>query len=366
MKRKLVATILSTALIMTMLAGCGNSSSDSSEGAKAEETENAENEADTADTASDSSEDVMTISVTNVLADNSPENTALQSFKAEIEEKSGGRMKVEIYANGIMGGEMENVENVRNNNVTMTMAATSVLANFVPECELFDLPYAFPTVEIGTKALNDAEIRDALNAAFEKADLHYVGANTADYRWLTCNKEVQSLADLKGLKIRVMENQNHVALWSALGANPTPMAGGGQLYTSLQQGTVDAQENPVAQVNNNKYYEVQKYFVDTRHIMNVSGWIVSTQWYDGLSEEDRAIFDTATENFLNEAYTLGTERLEEDKAACEEGGMTLIPLSDEIREEFKNTIGDAVEKNIRADIGDELVDTLLTCVAKYK
>lgn len=78
-----------------------------------------------------------------------------------------------------------------------------------------------------------------------------------------------------------------MALWSALGANPTPMAGGGQLYTSLQQGTVDAQENPVAQVNNNKYYEVQKYFVDTRHIMNVSGWIVSTEWYDGLSEEDR-------------------------------------------------------------------------------
>lgn len=79
-----------------------------------------------------------------------------------------------------------------------------------------------------------------------------------------------------------------------------------------------------------------------------------------------AVFDAAADNFLNEAYTLGTERLEEDKAACEEGGMTLIPLTDEIREEFKNTIGDTVEKNIRADIGDELVDTLLTCVAKYK
>lgn len=171
MKKKLVATMLSAALIMTMLAGCGSSSSDSSEGAKAEETENAEDEADAG---TDSPEDVMVISVTNVLADNSPENTALQSFKAEIEEKSGGRMKVEIYANGIMGGEMENVENVRNNNVTMTMAATSVLANFVPECELFDLPYAFPTVEIGTKALNDAEIRDALNAALRKRTCYVV------------------------------------------------------------------------------------------------------------------------------------------------------------------------------------------------
>lgn len=364
MKRKLVAMVMSLALITVSLAGCGSSSSaGASESTEAEKTEGAEigNE-----TAAETAGDVMTISVTNVLADNSPENTALQDFKAEIEEMSNGRMKVEIYANGIMGGEMENVENVRNNNVTMTMAATSVLANFVPECELFDLPYVFPSVEVGTKALNDPEIYNALNEAFENANLHFVGANTADYRWLTCNKEVQSLDDLKGIKIRVMENQNHVTLWSALGTNPTPMAGGGQLYTSLQQGTVDAQENPVAQINDNKFYEVQKFFVDTRHIMNVSGWIVSTEWYDGLSEEDREIFDTAAANFLNEAYALGTERLEQDKAACEAGGMTLIPLSDEIRAEFKAAIGDSVEKNIRAHIGDEIVDTLQSCVAKYE
>ncbi|MDO5111140.1 MAG: TRAP transporter substrate-binding protein [Clostridia bacterium] len=357
--KKLVSLMMAAAMMLSFVA-CSTSAPAAAQPAAATEPAAAEPA-----TAVDPAE-VMTISVTNVLADDSPENTALQNFKKEIEEKSNGRMKVDIYANGIMGGEMENVENVRNNNVTMTMAASSVLANFVPECELFDLPYAFPTVEVGTKALNDPDVMDVLNTAFAKAGLHFVGANTADYRWLTCKKEVNSLADLKGMKVRVMENQNHVALWTALGANPTPMAGGGQLYTSLQQGTVDAQENPVAQINNNKFYEVQTYFVDTRHIMNVSGWIVSTEWYDGLSEDDRAIFDTAAANFLNEAYTLGTERLESDKAACEAGGMTCLPLSDAIRAEFKAAVGDTVEKKIRADIGDELVDALLACVAKYQ
>lgn len=322
------------------------------------------NDTQSEETGSDAAEP-MVITVTNVLADDSPENTALQAFKAEIEEKSEGRMKVEIYSNGVMGGEMENVENVRNNNVTMTMAASSVLANFVPECELFDLPYAFPTIEAGTKALNDPEVMDALNVAFEKAGLHFVGANTADYRWLTTKVEVNGLDDLKDLKIRVMENQNHVALWDALGANPTPMAGGGQLYTSLQQGTVDAQENPVAQLNNNKYYEVQNYFVDTRHIMNVSGWIVNTSWYEALSDADKEIFDTAAANFIEQAYQLGVDRLESDKQALIDNGMTMIELSDDIRAEFKAAIGDTVEKSIREHIGDTLVDTLIACVEKY-
>lgn len=363
--KKTLCLLMAIAMILS-LAACGASSAPAAPAASEAPAEApAASDAAPAESAAAEGE-TYTITVTNVLADDSPENVALQSFKREMEEGSGGRITVEIYNNGIMGGEMENVENVRNNNVTMTMAASSVLANFVPECELFDLPYAFPTVEIGTKALNDEAILGALNDAFGAAGLHFVGANTADYRWLTCKIPVNSLEDLKGLKIRVMENQNHVALWKALGANPTPMAGGGQLYTSLQNGTVDAQENPVAQINNNKYYEVQSYFVDTRHIMNVSGWITSTSWYEGLSDADRELFDTATANFIFEAYQLGTNRLEEDKAACIAGGMTCIELSDEIREQFKEAVGDTVESKIRADIGDGLVDTLLACVEKYK
>lgn len=378
--KKVLSLILAAAMIF-MLVACGSSGGTTSGGTTSGSTTSGSTTSggttsggdtggsnqQTDDTqSSGGSTEPNVITVTNVLFDDSPENIALAAFKEEIETRSEGRMTVEIYANGIMGGEMDNVENVRNNNVTMTMASTSVLANFVPECEIFDMPFIFPDVPTGTKVLQDEAVHSVLVKAFDVAGFHYIGANTADYRWLTCKKEVNSLADLAGMKIRVMENQNHVALWKALGANPTAMAGGGQLFTALQQGTVDAQENPVAQVNNGKFYEVQSYVVDTRHIMNVSGWIVSPAWYNSLSDADRAIFDEAAANFISYACELGYNRVGKDLAACVEGGMTHIPLSDEIRAEFKAAVGDTVENMIRSDIGDELVDVVKTTVEKYQ
>lgn len=360
---KKIVSLIIAAVLLLVLASCGSNPKPVNDSPAQNGADQSQN---TSGNSVQSSGEEMVITVTNVLFDDSPENVALAQFKEEIEEQSGGRMKVEIYANGIMGGEMDNVENVRSNNVTMTMASTSVLANFVPQCEIFDLPYAFPTVEIGTKVLQDPDVRTVLDDAFSSAGFHFVGANTADFRWLTTRAQVNSVADLAGMKVRVMENQNHVALWSALGANPTPMAGGGQLFTSLQQKTVDAQENPVAQINNGKYYEVQDYVVDTRHIMNVSGWIVNSGWYEGLSDGDRAIFDTAADNFINYACQLGADRVADDLAACEAGGMTHIPLSDEVRSEFKAAIGDTVEKMIRSDIGDELVDAIQAAALKYQ
>ena len=100
--------------------------------------------------------------------------------------------------------------------------------------------------------------------------------------------------------------------------------------------------------------------------MNVSGWIVNSGWYEGLSDGDRAIFDTAADNFINYACQLGADRVADDLAACEAGGMTHIPLSDEVRSEFKATIGDTVEKIIRSDIGDELVDAIQAATLKYQ
>jgi len=228
------------------------------------------------------------------------------------------------------------------------------------------MPFLFGSNEDVYKIL-DGEIGQELLDKLEGSSIKGLAYAERGFRNLTNSvRAVETPSDIAGLKVRVMENQNHVALWSALGANPTPMAGGGQLFTSLQQKTVDAQENPVAQINNGKYYEVQDYVVDTRHIMNVSGWIVNSGWYEGLSEEDRAIFDTAADNFISCACQLGADRVADDLAACEAGGMTHIPLSDEIRAEFKATIGDTVEKMIRSDIGDELVDAIQAAALKYQ
>lgn len=344
---KISAVVLTMSLISGLAACSGSSGSGTDVSVKG---------------AANGSSDIV-ISVAHSLTENTPEHQNLLKFKETIENKTNGAMTVQLYPNGSLGGDATSIEGVQNGNIIMTFASTATEASYVPECEVFDIPFLFTNKEEGRAVMADQEFHDCLDQKFQDVGLKLVGATAVGFRWLTCNKAVNDLEDLKGLKIRTMENPNHITLWNDLGANATPISGS-ELFTSLQQGTVDGQENPVSNIYNTKLYEVNHYMMDTRHILNVAGWIVNKNWYESLSDENRAIFDEAMEaciSGINADADAGEEEqitsMEKDK------GMHVIYLDDATRQQMRERTTE-VEKNVRTNVGDELVDSLLKAIGR--
>ena len=165
-----------------------------------------------------------------------------------------------LYENGALGGDAELTESCIAGSVDFIVGMTGSLVNYIPEAALFDLPNVFPDLETAREVL-DGPILAELQAAYEAGGLKLFGYADSGFRVMTSSKAVRQMSDFSGIKIRTMENPNHIAYWQALGANPTP-ADFSELYMSLEQGTLDAQENPYDLIVANKLYEPQAYVIE--------------------------------------------------------------------------------------------------------
>lgn len=226
MKRKL-GTFIGLALIATMVVGCSqndNAAQSNSGDSSSKETSSKET----------SSSDPITIKVGHGVVDTLPMGQGWEHFKSLVEENSDGRIKVEIYPNQMLGGDRELIEATQMGNIQMTSPSSTPYANFVPEYYLWDVPFLFETREQVVEFINNKEIADAFNEKSLKIGIRVLGMWENGFRNVSCNGERLVPDDYKGLKIRTMENDLHLAAWKAIGANPTPMAFG-ELYTALQQ-----------------------------------------------------------------------------------------------------------------------------------
>ena len=230
-----------------------------------------------------------TIKVGYIGSDTHPTMKAMKDvFVKEIEQGAKGKIKVELYPNAQLGGDREMSEAVQMGTLTMAIPSTSALAGFDKRIQALDLPYLFTTRENAFKAV-DGILGSKLNAIMAAKGIDILGYQENGFRHVTNNKRpIKSPADLKGLKIRTMENPMHIAFFKELGANPTPMSWG-ELYTALQQGTVDAQENPYAMIDDGKFYEVQKYVSETGHVFSFEVLIANKKFIDKLPADLRTL-----------------------------------------------------------------------------
>ena len=169
---------------------------------------------------------------------------------------------------------------------------------------------------------------------------------------MSTNKKIQSLSDFKGQKIRTMENSFHIDFWKALKASPTPMTFS-EVYIGLQQGTIDAEENPYEVIVSNRLYEQQKYIVETNHLPHLISLIVNDDFYQELPEETRTIINEAAQTAKIQARQASDERIEEKMKVIEESGTEIISLSDELHQQIReaaqpvyDVIGAQVDKDI--------------------
>lgn len=291
------------------------------------------------------------------LATSSPEDTVTQlyseKFAEEVNNLSDGRMKIQVYANSTLGGDRELIESCQDGSIPFVVQNTAPQVSFIPELCVFDLPCAFSTIEETRKAVDDPEFRSLIEPLYLKAGLRLLGISDQGFRVMSTNKAVDSLDDFKGQKIRTMENSYHLDFWKSIGANPTPMTFS-EVYIGLQQGTIDAQENPYEVVVSSKFYEQQDYVVETNHLPHLITLVVSDSFYNELSPEDRDIIDRAAEAALEYSRTQSDERISDRIKTIEDSGTQIIPVSDELRGEMTEAAS-GVYDAVKEVAGEELV-----------
>ena len=212
--------------------------------------------------------DHIVFRVGHSVAESHPIHAAYLYAKEELERRSGGRWEVIIYPNASLGGDRQLLESVILNYIQASAPPAATLAGFDQRIMVVDIPFIFTSREAAQKAL-DNELGEWLDTLIEPIGIYAPSWRITQFRHLTTkNTPVHTPADLKGLSVRTQENPIHVAAFKCWGANPTPMAFS-ELFTALQQGTVDAQENPIVTMASSRFYEVQNYLILSGHFANV-------------------------------------------------------------------------------------------------
>lgn len=291
-----------------------------------------------------------------IIANDSPSDTVTgiftNKFVEEVQKLSNGRIHIKAYHNGTVGGDRELVESCMNGDIPFVVQNTAPQANFIPKLAIFDLPMAYTNIEDLRKTLDDQSFMDLINNVYSEHGVRLLAMSDQNFRVMTTNKKIESLDDFKGQKIRTMENKYHLAFWQSIGANPTPMAFS-EVYIGLQQGTIDAQENPYEVIVSGKIYEQQDYVVKTNHLPHLLSMIVNEDFYNRLSKEDQKIVDQAAKNARDYSREQCDKRVSDRLKIIKESGTQEIELSQDVLNEMRER-SSGVYEQIRQQVGDEL------------
>jgi len=209
-----------------------------------------------------------TLSISHIVNEDNSWHKASLFFKEQVEQKSGGRITVKIYPNSQIGTEMDGINSIVSNAGDVDIIFTGEsLGSVVPEMTLLGVPYMIADYAHLKKIADGAIGKGLEKLMIEKANMRALGYYTRGPRDITANKAIRTAADLKGFNIRVPASPMHVAAWEALGAKTTPMAFA-EVFTALQQHTIDGQENPLAMIKSGNFYEVQKYLCKSEHLIS--------------------------------------------------------------------------------------------------
>jgi len=247
-----------------------------------------------------------------------------EKLKALAAERSGGRINVQNFHSGQLGAEKDMYDSMQIGSIEMGRSGSLIISVAAPQYGALELPYVFRSQQHLRKVLS-GPIGQAMHQEFlSRKGVRVLGIVNRGARHLTTkNRDVKTPAALAGLKLRVPEIPVYVAAWRALGASPTPMAFP-EVFTALQQGTIDGQENPLATIHGNSFQDVQKYLVLTAHVRG-NGWMVASErFWQSLPDADRKLLQQAVDDSAAFADEQIARQETELRKTLQERGMTVI------------------------------------------
>jgi TRAP-type transport system periplasmic protein len=249
----------------------------------------------------------MKISIS--IGQNSHQGVGIDTFAKEVEKRTNGRIKVQTFYSGSLGGERESIEAVQLGTQELTLTSTGPVPNFVPAARILDIPFLFRD-KAHARAVLDGPIGQEMLKEFESKGFKALSWAENGVRHMTNSRRaVNAPDDLKGLKMRTMENPVHVAAYKGFGIITTPMAFP-EVFTALQQGTVDGQENPLSVIMAANFAQVQKHLSLTGHVYSPAIFLMNKASFDKLSAADQQAFLDAAK----EAARVNRARVDEDDA----------------------------------------------------
>lgn len=274
---------------------------------------------------------------------------AMVKFEEELERLSGGAIDVNIFPAQQLGGAAENVQAVKIGAIELMWVGTAYLTRTVPELEVIGLPFQFPDRETAF-AIVDGPVGVALDDKLATEGLTSMGYMELGFRQLTNNvRPIVAVEDIAGLKIRLQPNETHLATFRALGANPVAMDVK-ELYSALEQGVIDGQENPFAIINVAGYAEVQKHVSNTGHFFDFISVVGNKAWFDGLDADKQAMVREAMATAIAYQRELAAEQDAAGLGTLIEKGMTFTEVSPELAAALReNTAAVAAETKSRLD-----------------
>jgi len=265
----------------------------------------------------------MVVNVASTFPPDSPQDKGLQRFKALAAERSGGRLDVLIHASNAMGDERQTFELLSSGSVEYGAVGSNDISTFFPKYAVAEVPYMFTSVDQFWKYWNGEAGKQVHDMIEKEKGVRTVGVILRGARYMTSNRPINSLDDVKGLKIRLPPVKAWTKVWEHLGALPVTVAFG-EVYMALKTGAVEAQENPPETILNYKFYEAQKYLVATEHIYSAARIQLSMKWWNTLAKADQDILTKAMEEGVAYANTLTKDGDAMYVKQLQEKGMILI------------------------------------------
>lgn len=329
--------VLAVAVLAVFVSGC--SAGAPQQPAKADGT---------SPTAAPQAKAATVIKLGHALEDKHPQNLGALRFAELVSQKTSGKVEVQVFPSGGLGDDRALQEAVGNG--TIQMAVVGNTTGIAPKTEVFRLPFIFQGPEHAYRVL-DGPVGEEVYSGLIANGIRVLTVYDNGFRQVTNSKRpITKLADFKGLKLRVPESKIYISTFNAIGANPTPMAFG-EVYSGLQQGVIDGQENPLATIYTSKMQEVQKHLAITNHMYTSAPVIISESFWKSLPADiQKAIRDAATESrsFNREKFrSLEDEYLTELKKA----GMTVTSVD---QKELQNAV-EPVYGEFEARIGKDLI-----------
>jgi tripartite ATP-independent transporter DctP family solute receptor len=268
----------------------------------------------------------FTLKMGHVASTDEPYHKAAEKFVELVKQNTAGAVDIQIFPNSLLGGQRELLEALQLGSVDITLTTAAVLSSFLPKTQVIELPFMFRDREHVYKVV-DGPLAKEIYAGDEQKKMKVIDTWENGFRNITNNvRPIEKPDDMKGIKIRVMENKMYIDMFKALGANPTPMARG-ELFTGLQTKVVDAQENPMGQIYTSRFYEVQKYLTLSGHTYSPEVVVFSLATWKKLPAKHQEAILKASAEARQFNRTLSAQMDKEYVTKIKEKGMTVTTLT---------------------------------------
>ena len=359
-KKKGIALLLIMFFMSIVLIACGGNDSNESD---SEETDDA-GETATEDSGEEStaSGDEILIKFAHEEGQGDVQDLYVNKFKELIEEETDGRISVDVYTAGTLGGNADLFTQLQTGAIEFAISSPGFTGTVIPETQIMAIPFLFSdNLEVNKKVLDESEaLYGPLAEKYEEKGLTPFKFWLEGFMYWTANSPIETPEDMQGLKMRGMPTDLIMESYRQMGADPQG-TDSGEIYTMLQTGGIDGQENPLFYIYSSKFYEVQDYLIDSKHHIYTTVTVANSDWFSSLSEDDQQLIRDVIQEVNDWSFTMQQEEQENAMAEIEKSEIELIELTPEQREAFKEKSMGVRDAYIESggDAAQEILETIV-------